>query len=99
MIGGKAGADHKCARGTGGTISKSRSSRRLKQYRRAGRPVRGALETFIQHMSVLSGHKPDTVVAVGETTLAGAGARPDNAISVGKALTGFIEVKGSGKRS
>lgn len=59
--------------------------------------LRGPLETFIQHMSNLAGHKAGTVVAVGETTLAGQGTRPDYAISVGDALTGFIEVKAPGK--
>lgn len=59
--------------------------------------LRGPLETFIQHMGVLAGHKPGSLVAVSETTLSGQGTRPDYAISVGNALTGFIEVKAPGK--
>lgn len=59
--------------------------------------LRGPLETFIQHMGALAGHKAGSLVAVGETTLSGQGTRPDYAISVSNALTGFIEVKAPGK--
>jgi hypothetical protein len=59
--------------------------------------LRNPLEALIQDVAQVAGLKPGTVVAVGETTLSGMGTRPDFAITVGDALTGFIEVKAPGK--
>jgi hypothetical protein len=59
--------------------------------------LRNPLEALIQDAAQLAGLKPGSVVTVGETTLSGMGTRPDFAITVGDALTGFIEVKAPGK--
>lgn len=59
--------------------------------------LRGPLETLIQALANLSGFGPGTVGMVGESTLASLSTRPDFAVTCGKALVGYIEVKAPGK--
>lgn len=59
--------------------------------------LRAPLEVLIKVLASLSGLPEKSVELVGETTLAGLQIRPDFAVSVHKALTGFIEVKAPGK--
>jgi hypothetical protein len=64
----------------------------------AGAPedqLRAPLETLIKALAV--GSVPKDVHLVGETTLAQLRIRPDYAVSVGKALVGYIEIKAPGK--
>jgi hypothetical protein len=67
----------------------------------AGAPedqLRGPLETLILDGIVhLLGYPPESVAMIGETSLAETMTRPDYAVTFGKALTGFIEVKAPGK--
>lgn len=53
----------------------------------------------MRELASLAGFDPKVVTLVGETSLAGTGTRPDFAVSVRKALVGFIEVKAPGKGS
>ena len=60
--------------------------------------LRGPLETLILHGIVeLLGYPKEAVAMIGETSLAEIMTRPDYAVTFGKALTGFIEVKAPGK--
>ena len=59
--------------------------------------LRSPLEALIANISELTGLRPGTVVAVGETSLADLKTRPDYAVTRGNALIGFIEVKAPGK--
>lgn len=59
--------------------------------------LRGPLESLLHDLAGLAGFKPEALALVGETSLAGTGTRPDFAVSVRKALVGFIEVKAPGK--
>ena len=58
--------------------------------------LRAPLEALVKTLAVLGGINGD-VDLVGETTLSHLAIRPDYAVSVGKALVGFIEVKAPGK--
>ena len=59
--------------------------------------LRAPLEALIRSLATASGMADGWVALVGETTLAERGARPDYAVTVRKALVGFIEVKAPGK--
>ena len=59
--------------------------------------LRGPLETLIRDLGVIEGVSPNAVAFVGETTLSELKTRPDFAVTVGKALVGFIEIKAPGK--
>ena len=59
--------------------------------------LRGPLENLVRDMAEISGLPADAVHLVGETSLAGLKTRPDFAVTVHKALVGFIEVKAPGK--
>jgi hypothetical protein len=59
--------------------------------------LRGPLETLIRDLATIEGMAPNAVELVGETTLSELKTRPDFAVTVGKALVGFIEVKAPGK--
>ncbi len=59
--------------------------------------LRSPLEILIGDLAALCGYEDDAVVPVGESTLSDLKTRPDYAISVRNALTGFIEVKAPGK--
>ncbi|MEZ5785721.1 MAG: type ISP restriction/modification enzyme [Xanthobacteraceae bacterium] len=59
--------------------------------------LRGPLETLVKDLAGLAGLPAASVHLVGETTLADLKTRPDFAVTVSKALVGFIEVKAPGK--
>ena len=62
----------------------------------AGAPedqLRNPLETLIKDLGEVLGRPAASIDLVGETTLIELNSRPDFAVTVGKALTGFIEVK------
>ena len=59
--------------------------------------LRGPLEILIDDLALISGCAAGTVGVVGETSLAEDRTRPDFAVTVRKALVGFIEVKAPGK--
>ena len=59
--------------------------------------LRGPLEALIRDLAVIEGLPSNTVDFVGETTLSELKTRPDFAVTVSKALVGFIEVKAPGK--
>jgi hypothetical protein len=59
--------------------------------------LRAPLEELIRNLATASGMTDGWVALVGESTLAERGARPDYAVTVRKALVGFIEVKAPGK--
>lgn len=60
--------------------------------------LRAPLEALIlDGIVALLGYPKDAVAMIGETSLAESMTRPDYAVTFGKALTGFIEVKAPGK--
>jgi hypothetical protein len=59
--------------------------------------LRGPLEALVKELADLSGLPPDSVHLVGETSLSEIKTRPDYAVTVSKALVGFIEIKAPGK--
>lgn len=59
--------------------------------------LRAPMEELVGALAGLGGHLPGAVTLVGESTLSALGTRPDYAVTVGKALTGFIELKAPGK--
>ncbi len=59
--------------------------------------LRGPLESLIKDLAATEGMAANTVQFVGETTLSDLKTRPDFAVTVSKALVGFIEVKAPGK--
>lgn len=59
--------------------------------------LRAPLEGLIEDLAALAGFIAGQVVAIGESQLSDLKTRPDYAITVGKALVGFIEVKAPGK--
>ena len=61
--------------------------------------LRGPLDVLFGALAELAGLPKDSVQLVGETTLSELKTRPDFAVTVGKALVGFIEVKAPGKGS
>lgn len=60
--------------------------------------LRAPLERLFRDLAALTGAVQD-VTMVGETTLAAHAIRPDYAVTAGKALVGFVEVKAPGKGS
>ncbi|MGE3626984.1 MAG: type ISP restriction/modification enzyme [Hyphomicrobiales bacterium] len=59
--------------------------------------LRGPLETLFKDLAEISGMPANAVHLVGETSMADLKTRPDFAVTVNKALVGFIEVKAPGK--
>jgi len=59
--------------------------------------LRGPLEVLIHGLAEIGGLSASSVHLVGETTLAHLKTRPDFAVTVSRALVGFIEVKAPGK--
>ena len=59
--------------------------------------LRSPLETLIGDLAELAGVKADSIVAVGETSIAELKTRPDYAVTRSGALIGFMEVKAPGK--
>lgn len=59
--------------------------------------IRAPIEALITALAREAGQQPGWVTLIGETTLAEKGTRPDYAVTVRKALTGFIELKAPGK--
>lgn len=59
--------------------------------------LRNPLETFLRDLADIDGMPPTAVSLVGETTVKHLKSRPDFAVTVHKALVGFIEVKAPGK--
>jgi hypothetical protein len=59
--------------------------------------LRSPLEVLFRELAEISGLPVGSVELVWETTLADLKTRPDFAVTVGKALVGFIEVKAPGK--
>ena len=59
--------------------------------------LRGPLDTLLRELAGIGGLPVDSVHLVGETTLTALKTRPDFAVTVSKALVGFIEVKAPGK--
>ena len=59
--------------------------------------LRGPLERLITDLAEVAGLPAGAVNLVGETSLADLKTRPDYAVTVNKALVGFIEVKAPGK--
>lgn len=59
--------------------------------------IRAPLEELITALAEAAGQQPGWVTLVGESTLSALGTRPDYAVTVRNALTGFIELKAPGK--
>lgn len=59
--------------------------------------LRGALEILLHDLAEIGGLPAGAINLVGETTLTDLKTRPDFAVTVSKALVGFIEVKAPGK--
>lgn len=59
--------------------------------------LRGALDVLVRDLAEITGLPAGSVHLVGETTLSDLETRPDFAVTVSKALVGFIEVKAPGK--
>ena len=60
--------------------------------------LRGPLEALVEKgLAGLAGYDAGSVSLIGETSLADIKTRPDYAVTVAKALVGFIEVKAPGK--
>lgn len=59
--------------------------------------LRAPLEGLIQALAELAGFSGNQITAIGETSIADLKIRPDYAITIQNALTGFIEVKAPGK--
>jgi hypothetical protein len=59
--------------------------------------LRGPLEVLFRELAQIGGLPIGSVHLVGETTLTDLKTRPDFAVTVSKALVGFIEVKAPGK--
>ncbi len=59
--------------------------------------LRAPFEQLLKDMAQLTGLPKDKVVAVGETRLAEHHIRPDYAVTVHGALTGYVEIKAPGK--
>ena len=59
--------------------------------------LRGPLDVLFGALAELAELPADFVQLVGETTLSELKTRPDFAVTVGKTLVGFIEVKAPGK--
>lgn len=59
--------------------------------------IRAPIEALFKALSMAAGMQQGWVTLVGESTLSSLGTRPDYAVTVQKALTGFIELKAPGK--
>jgi hypothetical protein len=59
--------------------------------------LRSPLEVLVRDLSEIAGLPEGAVHLIGETSLADIKTRPDFAVTVHKALVGFIEVKAPGK--
>lgn len=61
--------------------------------------IRAPLEELISALAEAeaAGQQPGWVTLVGESTLSALGTRPDYAVTIRSALTGFIELKAPGK--
>ncbi|SEO28679.1 Methyltransferase domain-containing protein [Gemmobacter aquatilis] len=59
--------------------------------------IRAPLEELITALAEPAGQQPGWVTLVGESNLSALGTRPDYAVTVRNALTGFIELKAPGK--
>lgn len=59
--------------------------------------LRGPLETLLHALATEAGLPAGALALVGESSLAAMNTRPDYAVTVQKALVGFIEVKAPGK--
>jgi hypothetical protein len=59
--------------------------------------LRNPLETLLRDLAELGGMPPSAVQLVGEATVKHLKSRPDFAVTVHKALVGFVEVKAPGK--
>ena len=59
--------------------------------------IRAPLEELITALAIAAGQQPGWVTLVGESALSALGTRPDYAVTVRSALTGFIELKAPGK--
>ncbi len=59
--------------------------------------LRAPLERLFADLAELCGFKRDLLAAVGESSLSTLKTRPDYAITLGKVLVGFVEVKAPGK--
>jgi len=59
--------------------------------------LRGPLDALVRDLAELGGLPAGSVHLIGETSLADLKTRPDFAVTVGKALIGFIEIKAPGK--
>ena len=59
--------------------------------------LRAPLESLLANLAELTGLRPGSVVAVGETSLGDLKTRPDYAVALRNTLIGFIEVKAPGK--
>ena len=59
--------------------------------------IRGPFEQLLTNAATLSGFPVGAVVAVGESSVSHLKTRPDYAVTVQKALVGFIELKAPGK--
>jgi hypothetical protein len=76
------------------------AKRKLSNPAATGEPedqLRSPLERLIKDLAALCRFSPSAVEAVGESSLADLKTRPDYAITVSNALTGFVEVKAPGK--
>ncbi|HTT82106.1 MAG TPA: N-6 DNA methylase, partial [Rhizomicrobium sp.] len=73
---------------------------KLKNVAAKGAPedqLRTPLESLLHDLAEIDGLPPNAVHLVGETTIKHLKSRPDFAVTVHKALVGFIEVKAPGK--
>jgi hypothetical protein len=61
--------------------------------------LRAPLEALIADLAVLTGLPRGIVVPVGESSLADLKTRPDYAVTLNRALVGFVEVKAQRRRS
>lgn len=59
--------------------------------------LRAPFEQLLSDLTMLAGHKPEHVVAVGETSIADLKIRPDYSVTFSGALLGFVELKAPGK--
>jgi hypothetical protein len=59
--------------------------------------LRAPLETLLADLAEVCGFKRESLTAVGESSLSSLKTRPDYAITLGKALVGFVEIKAPGK--
>ncbi|MDE1934411.1 MAG: DNA methyltransferase, partial [Bradyrhizobium sp.] len=59
--------------------------------------LRGPLEILFHDLAEIGGLPAKAISFVGETTLAHLKTRPDYAVTVNKALVGFVEIKAPGK--